>query len=96
MGYYLTNPGAVCKVDLEYLCIYDDDVIEVIIIEDYPSSKEYNILKVYNKDTKLHHTYYWKDAAYFDICHYKKDIKSIEIIRSEETNIFNWNKEEIK
>jgi hypothetical protein len=96
MAFMIPNEGDHCKVDFEYLSIYDDDVIEVRIIRDFPASKEYDILYVYNKDTKLHHTYYWKDAAYFVVRYSKKDIKSIEIIRSDETNLFNWDKEEIK
>ena len=93
MAHYFSNIGAKCLVDFEYLCIYDDDVIEVRMIEDYPAENK-TILNVFNKDMKLHHTYFWKDYAYFIIRYYKKDIKHIEIIRSDETNIFNWNKED--
>jgi len=40
MDHYFANIGDKCLVDFEYLCIYDDDVIEVRMIEDYPAENK--------------------------------------------------------
>jgi hypothetical protein len=62
-----------------YKQIFDDNVIEVILIQDFNDMKNQKI--IYNKDFKFHSSHgTWKDLCYTTI--FMWNILSVEIIRN--------------
>jgi hypothetical protein len=62
-----------------YKQIFDDNVVEVIVIKDFIDKKD--VKSVYNKDFKFHSTHgTWKDLCYKNI--FMWDTVSVEIIRN--------------